>query len=103
MQDRTSRFGSGMHDWLSNFGSRFKAGWKSLSRGVRNIFGDMWDAMKRLGKNAMGGLIDIVNAGISGIKKTVTLPSYLNELGKEKGINFSALLVNALKNELQVD
>lgn len=37
------------------------------------------------------------------IKKTVTLPSYLNELGKEKGVNFSALLVNALKNELQVD
>ena len=37
------------------------------------------------------------------IKKTVTLPSYLNELGKEKGVNFSALLVNALKSELQVD
>lgn len=71
MQDRTSRFGSGMHDWLSNFGSRFKAGWKSLSRGVRNIFGDMWDAMKRLGKNAMGGLIDIVNAGISGINTVI--------------------------------
>ena len=71
MQDRTSSFGSGMHDWLSNFGSRFKAGWKSLSRGVRNIFGDMWDAMKRLGKNAMGGLIDIVNAGISGINTVI--------------------------------
>ena len=71
MQNRTSRFGSDMHDWLSNFGSRFKAGWKSLSRGVRNIFGDMWDAMKRLGKNAMGGLIDIVNAGISGINTVI--------------------------------
>ena len=71
MQGRTSSFGSGMHDWLSNFGSRFKAGWKSLSRGVRNIFGDMWDAMKRLGKNAMGGLIDIVNAGISGINTVI--------------------------------
>ena len=71
MQNRTSRFGSDMQDWLSNFGSRFKAGWKSLSRGVRNIFGDMWDAMKRLGKNAMGGLIDIVNAGISGINTVI--------------------------------
>lgn len=71
MQGRTSSFGSGMHDWLSNFGYRFKAGWKSLSRGVRNIFGDMWDAMKRLGKNAMGGLIDIVNAGISGINTVI--------------------------------
>lgn len=71
MQDRTSHFGSAMQGWLSNFGSRFKAGWKSLSRGVRNIFGDMWDAMKRLGKNAMGGLIDIVNAGISGINTVI--------------------------------
>ena len=71
MQNRTSRFGSNMQDWLSNFGSNFKAGWKSLSRGVRNIFGDMWDAMKRLGKNAMGGLIDIVNAGISGINTVI--------------------------------
>lgn len=71
MQDRTSHFGSAMQGWLSNFGSRFKAGWKSLSRGVQNIFGDMWDAMKRLGKNAMGGLIDIVNAGISGINTVI--------------------------------
>lgn len=71
MQDRTSRFGSGMQDWLSNFGPRFKAGWKSLSKGVQNIFGDMWDAMKKLGKDAMGGLIDIVNAGISGINTVI--------------------------------
>lgn len=71
MQDRTSRFGSDMQDWLSNFGSNFKAGWKSLSKGVQNIFGDMWDTMKKLGKDAMGGLIDIVNAGISGINTVI--------------------------------
>ena len=71
MQDRTSRFGSDMQDWLSNFGPNFKAGWKSLSKGVRNIFSDMWDAMKKLGKDAMGGLIDIVNAGISGINTVI--------------------------------
>ena len=71
MQNRTSRFGSDMQDWLSNFGSNFKAGWKSLSKGVQNIFGDMWDAMKKLGKDAMGGLIDIVNAGISGINTVI--------------------------------
>lgn len=70
-QDRTSRFGSDMQDWLSNFGPNFKAGWKSLSKGVRNIFSDMWDAMKKLGKDAMGGLIDIVNAGISGINTVI--------------------------------
>lgn len=71
MQDRTSGFGSDMQDWLSNFGSNFKAGWKSLSKGVQNIFGDMWDTMKKLGKDAMGGLIDIVNAGISGINTVI--------------------------------
>lgn len=71
MQDRTSRFGSDMQNWLANFGPNFKAGWKSLSKGVQNIFGDMWDAMKKLGKDAMGGLIDIVNAGISGINTII--------------------------------
>lgn len=71
MQDRTSRFGSDMQNWLNNFGPNFKAGWKSLSKGVQNIFGDMWSAMKKLGKDAMGGLIDIVNAGISGINTVI--------------------------------
>lgn len=71
MQDRTSRFGSDMQNWLNNFGPNFKAGWKSLSKGVQNIFGDMWDAMKKLGKDAMGGLIDIVNGGISGINTVI--------------------------------
>lgn len=71
MQNRTSRFGSDMQDWLSNFGPNFKAGWKSLSKGVQNIFGDMWGTMKKLGKDAMGGLIDIVNAGISGINTVI--------------------------------
>lgn len=71
MQDRTSHFGSDMQNWLDNFGPNFKAGWKSLSKGVQNIFGDMWDAMKKLGKDAMGGLIDIVNAGISGINTVI--------------------------------
>lgn len=36
------------------------------------------------------------------IKKTLTIPSYLNELGKERDINFSETLVNALKNKLNV-
>lgn len=71
MQDRTSRFGSDMQNWLDNFGPNFKSGWKSLSKGVQNIFGDMWSAMKKLGKDAMGGLIDIVNAGISGINTVI--------------------------------
>lgn len=36
------------------------------------------------------------------IKKTITIPNYLNELGKEHGINFSELMTNALKSKLSV-
>jgi len=36
------------------------------------------------------------------IKKTLTIPNYLNELGKESNINFSELLTSALKEKLNV-
>ncbi|GAA3635778.1 type II toxin-antitoxin system HicB family antitoxin [Lactobacillus hamsteri] len=36
------------------------------------------------------------------IKKTITIPNYLNELGKENGINFSEVMTNALKRELSI-
>lgn len=36
------------------------------------------------------------------VKKTLTIPQYLNDLGKEAGINFSATLTEALKEKLEV-
>lgn len=36
------------------------------------------------------------------IRKSLTIPNYLNELGKERGINFSEVLTNALKEKLSV-
>ncbi|BDR59559.1 type II toxin-antitoxin system HicB family antitoxin [Xylocopilactobacillus apicola] len=36
------------------------------------------------------------------VKKTVTIPSYLNEYGMSEGINFSKILTNALKDLLKV-
>ncbi len=36
------------------------------------------------------------------VSKNLTIPNYLNELGKENRINFSELLVKALKKELNV-
>lgn len=36
------------------------------------------------------------------VNKMVTLPNYLVQLGKENNINFSALLQQALKNELNI-
>lgn len=34
------------------------------------------------------------------VKKTLTIPSYLNEFGKENNINFSKLLTEALREKL---
>ena len=36
------------------------------------------------------------------IKKTITIPNYLNELGKENGITFSEVMTTALKEKLSV-
>lgn len=36
------------------------------------------------------------------IKKTLTIPKYLNDLGNEHGINFSSTLTDALKEKLNV-
>lgn len=36
------------------------------------------------------------------VKKTLTIPAYLNDLGNEKNINFSATLTEALKEKLGV-
>jgi predicted RNase H-like HicB family nuclease len=37
------------------------------------------------------------------VKKTLTIPKWLNDLGIEKHINFSALLKSALMKELEVN
>lgn len=36
------------------------------------------------------------------VKKTLTIPSWLNEIAEEKGVNFSAALQNALMRELNI-
>ncbi|MFG6321978.1 MAG: type II toxin-antitoxin system HicB family antitoxin [Lachnospiraceae bacterium] len=37
------------------------------------------------------------------VKKTLTIPQWLDLLAKEKNINFSAVLVNGLKQELGIE
>lgn len=37
------------------------------------------------------------------VKKTLTIPSWLNTLAEEKHINFSSVLQDALKNQLDVN
>lgn len=36
------------------------------------------------------------------VKKTLTIPSWLNTMAEREGINFSSVLQNALKNELRL-
>lgn len=36
------------------------------------------------------------------VKKTLTIPNYLNQLGKENHVNFSEILTSALKVQLKV-
>lgn len=36
------------------------------------------------------------------VKKTLTIPSWLNQMAEEQGVNFSRILQNALKRELGV-
>ncbi len=37
------------------------------------------------------------------VKKTLTIPSWLNEAAEKKGINFSVTLQDALKEQLHID
>lgn len=37
------------------------------------------------------------------IKKTLTIPGWLNDLAEAEGVNFSKLLQDALKKELEID
>ena len=36
------------------------------------------------------------------VKKTLTIPNYLNELSKERWINFSEVLTEALRDKLRI-
>ncbi len=52
------------------------------------------------------GFLSLVEASITvksrSVKKTLTIPGWLNEIAEEKGINFSAILQNALMQTLQI-
>lgn len=67
MKSDSSKWGRNMNSWFSNFGKNWQKGWSNLSKGVNSIFSNMWKAMHKLGKNAMNGLIDIINGGIGAV------------------------------------
>lgn len=71
MKSDSSKWGRNMNSWFSNFGKNWQKGWSNLSKGVNSIFSNMWKAMHKLGKNAMNGLIDIVNGGIGDVNDVI--------------------------------
>ena len=71
MKSDSSKWGRNMNSWFSNFGKNWQRGWNNLSKGVNSIFSNMWKAMHKLGKNAMNGLIDIVNGGIGAVNDVI--------------------------------
>ncbi|UYP71346.1 NlpC/P60 family protein [Lactobacillus gasseri] len=71
MKSNASKWGSNMHSWFDGFNRKWRTGWSNLGKGIQNIFSDMWKSMQKLGKNAMNGLIDIVNGGIGAVNDVI--------------------------------
>lgn len=69
--DLFKKWGKNINSFLSSFGSGFKKAWNNLWTGVKSIFNKAWNSIKKLGQNAMNGLIDIVNGGIKAIDSVI--------------------------------
>ena len=71
MKSNASNWGRNMHSWFDGFNKKWRTGWSNLGKGIQNIFSGMWKSMQKLGKNAMNGLIDIVNGGIGAVNDVI--------------------------------
>lgn len=71
MKTNASNWGRDMHSWFDGFNKKWSKGWSNLSHGIQNIFSNMWKSMKKLAKNAMNGLIDIINGGINAVNDVI--------------------------------
>lgn len=67
----TRVFGRSMGGWLSTFKNSFKGGWSSLSTGVENIFKGLWNNLRKLARDGMNGVIDLINGGINAIDSVI--------------------------------
>ena len=71
MKTNASNWGRDMHSWFDGFNKKWSKGWSDLGKGIQNIFSDMWKSMQKLAKNAMNGLIDIINGGIGAVNDVI--------------------------------
>lgn len=67
----TRVFGHSMGDWLSAFKKSFGSGWSSLGAGVENIFRSLWSNLKRLARDGMNDVIDLINGGINAVDSVI--------------------------------
>lgn len=67
----TRVFGHSMGDWLSTFKKSFKGGWSSLGTGVENIFKGLWNNLRKLARDGMNGVIDLINGGINAVDSVI--------------------------------
>ncbi|MBM6585157.1 tape measure protein [Pediococcus acidilactici] len=67
----TRVFGRSMGDWLGGFKKAFSGGWSSLGTGVENIFKGLWSNLKKLARDGMNDVIDLINGGIDAVDSVI--------------------------------
>lgn len=67
----TRSFGRSMGDWFDGFRKSFSGGWSSLGRGVGNIFGSLWNNLRKLARDGMNDVIDLINGGINAVDSVI--------------------------------
>lgn len=106
--NNAATFGENMHEALY-MAKDLLAGWLIDAEDEKQAFPSPTD--HRSLSVAAGNLLIPIEVDLSfyrkkfeskPIKKTLTIPKYLNDLGNEAGINFSATLTEALKEKLEV-
>lgn len=71
MKSNASTWGDNMHSWFDGFNKKWQSGWSGLSKGIQDIFSGLWETIKKLAKDAMNGLIDIINSGIGAVNSVI--------------------------------
>lgn len=71
MKSDAHNWGKDMNSWFNRFSDSWSKGWSRLSNGVSDIFDHLWKGMKKLAKNSMNGLIDIINGGIGAVNDVI--------------------------------
>ncbi|MCT7841416.1 MAG: type II toxin-antitoxin system HicB family antitoxin, partial [Lactobacillus crispatus] len=80
--------------------------------GTMSLVEDLPESNAKIPKTKNNEIATLVTVNISEykrkndnrvVKKTLTIPNYLNEEGKEAGLNFSAILADGIKAKLGIE